>query len=1537
MTRLLAVSILLFFLAIGLLEGAEGQIVVHSEVNGVVREEYITDADRRVIINGEIVEDATTPNVDDGEVLIEGIALNRNPSGLLGAAWWNIRVDKVIYGSQNLVGEEIHVVWGPLPYSMGYVDPNINVRGQVEVFGLYQNCFEDGAGSIIIWDPNKRCNDISCQDCEYYIKSTERPKPKTCSVWTDEDEYNIGETVTIYYSVNRECTAKLTVVLPNGRKTVLGGPNTIPSCTRSKQATAAEPCGRRKVVFETWTGSSASGPPSCKDECYFDVICHEEECSGTISGHVYDDTTEEPIEDARIECEGNRDYSSQSGYYSIDGEFCSREKYSIICSADGYISETKTKTTDSDGDAEVDFSLEPIRCSGTISGYVYDGITRNPIRGASVRCEGHSDDSSQRGYYSIDGEFCSRERYSITCSAEGYKSETEPITTDSDGDYEFNFNLVPECEGTISGHAYDANTREPIEDALIECGGSNTDSRYTGYYSLDGDFCPSTRYSVKCSAEDYKSGTKTITTEDDGDYSNLDFYLEQKCSGSISGHVRDSETRSAVPGASLLVCEEGGSCFVLPPVDSNGVYSTNEPVCPSTKYEITCDAEGYEQATKTKTTDRNGNAWVDFDLESECSGSISGHVRDSVTRSPVPGASLLVCEEGGSCFALPPVDPNGVYSTDETVCPSTRYDITCDAEGYEQATKTKTTDRNGNAWVDFDLESECSGSISGHVRDSETRSPVPGASLLVCEEGGSCFALPPVDSNGVYSTDETVCPSTRYEITCDAEGYEQATKTKTTDRNGNAWVDFDLESECSGSISGHVRDSVTRSPVPGASLLVCEEGGSCFALPPVDSNGVYSTNEPVCPSTRYEITCDAEGYEQATKTKTTDRNGNAWVDLNLEPESSKVKFRGEIVRGGEGDEAPSISFYKFVIKINEVLEDPKNHLKVGDLLGVSSHRSGQARVDTAYNGDEVDGFGEYRALEAVDDDWYGMDPEGCVYLSETPGDGSDHYLILQKRGNQPPKITSLDPDKSSPQEAGTTITWTAKAADSDGDPIEYKFEHKGPSTDGAYEVVRDWSPDNMWIWDTDSGDVGDYEIKVSVHDGKHEYLDDFKSARYTIKSPPDEIKFIGTLFSSQAPMGFVVYYFKVDEILDGPSEVKIGDAISVEVYCSAYPPNRGGSYDRLEVSDRAEVYARIDTSKGKWNDGYEIAWQAGITRDEKYHVSLLPDFASKYKSLAEYWSPVICQDVSNENLKADYILKFDFDGDFDAWNNLENLESSSLEHIAELGAHVYYWVVETETHYFIGYGFFHPFDWKPELSHENDFEGIILCIQKGPSGSNKYGHFIAMKTYAHYLLGGTYSDPEIIEEYDGEGKVVGYHPVVYIEPKGHGVYLSTHLLNPAAANVVVSEIPSVINFFSNLGSLGPDLALVFFVSDVKIIIEDLSDGRGIVYIPKYAPFETPPHELSGDHWPLVNYELISVNKLYLIYKLGFEGPGTPYTSDGHFGGDDGGIAQPPWLWESEFNVFEEPFELFKEHIGDNNKIICRSYIDPTSILLTTNG
>src|SRR5207344_699808 len=63
----------------------------------------------------------------------------------------------------------------------------------------------------------------------------------------------------------------------------------------------------------------------------------------------------------------------------------------------------------------------------------------------------------------------------------------------------------------------------------------------------------------------------------------------------------------------------------------------------------------------------------------------------------------------------------------------------------------------------------------------------------------------------------------------------------------------------------------------------------------------------------------------------------------------------------------------------------------------------------------------------------------------------------------------------------------------------------------------------------------------------------------------------------------------------------------------------------------------------------------------------------------------------------------------------------------------YYSVVETSTHWFIVYMFFHPRDWSDsffefDTEHENDSEGLLVSVQRDGS---QYGVLKSIVTVAH--------------------------------------------------------------------------------------------------------------------------------------------------------------------------------------------------------------
>ena len=155
-----------------------------------------------------------------------------------------------------------------------------------------------------------------------------------------------------------------------------------------------------------------------------------------------------------------------------------------------------------------------------------------------------------------------------------------------------------------------------------------------------------------------------------------------------------------------------------------------------------------------------------------------------------------------------------------------------------------------------------------------------------------------------------------------------------------------------------------------------------------------------------------------------------------------------------------------------------------------------------------------------------------------------------------------------------------------------------------------------------------------------------------------------------------------------------------------------------------------------------------------------------YRKLAEHWSPYVAQETWFD-WRADALCRFDFDGDWDGANNWENLGKGSTQ------AYVYYATIESETHWFLIYNFFHARDYSDNCAvgtcHENDNEGIVLTVRKG---SGEFGQLEAMEALAHNNVYSYTSETAIRSgAHNVEGKIAlwqGSHPVVFLEAGGHG-------------------------------------------------------------------------------------------------------------------------------------------------------------------------
>ncbi|MDX2040803.1 MAG: hypothetical protein SF097_06120 [Acidobacteriota bacterium] len=180
------------------------------------------------------------------------------------------------------------------------------------------------------------------------------------------------------------------------------------------------------------------------------------------------------------------------------------------------------------------------------------------------------------------------------------------------------------------------------------------------------------------------------------------------------------------------------------------------------------------------------------------------------------------------------------------------------------------------------------------------------------------------------------------------------------------------------------------------------------------------------------------------------------------------------------------------------------------------------------------------------------------------------------------------------------------------------------------------------------------------------------------------------------------------------------------------------------------------------------------------------------KQIAARFAPIFYQGLG-DNPRSDFITNFDFDGDWKGDNNWWNLDNKSFP----LKAYIYYSVIETASHYFVHYAFFHPRDYKGglaktalldtlmgeglrragkdptgglandvALSHENDLEGCLVVAEKhGGDPNQAVVQFVEAMAHNKYLK---YCPREASNSACEAIEMDGERARIFIEPKGHG-------------------------------------------------------------------------------------------------------------------------------------------------------------------------
>jgi hypothetical protein len=306
--------------------------------------------------------------------------------------------------------------------------------------------------------------------------------------------------------------------------------------------------------------------------------------------------------------------------------------------------------------------------TGAVSGTVTDNVTHAAVVGATVSYSGGSTTTDGGGNYTLAG--IAPGSYTVTAAATGYTTQNAPgvavtagVTTTKD------FALAPQS-GSISGTVTAASGGAPIGGATISYGGGSTTTDGSGYYTLSS--LTEGSYTLTASATGYSSQNASDTVGP-GAAVTQNFALLPP-PGSITGHVTDAQTSSAISGAT--VSYSGGSATT----DGTGLYTLiNVP--PGT-YTVTAAAADHVAGSAPVTVTSGNPTTQDFLLTQ--TGTISGTVTDAATTNPIQGAT--VSYSGGST-----VTSAGQYTFSQVDPSGSPYTVSVSASGYASQTSSPLT------------------------------------------------------------------------------------------------------------------------------------------------------------------------------------------------------------------------------------------------------------------------------------------------------------------------------------------------------------------------------------------------------------------------------------------------------------------------------------------------------------------------------------------------------------------------------------------------------------------------------------------------------------------------------------------------------------------------------------------------------------------------------------------------------------------------------------------------------------------------------
>ena len=163
----------------------------------------------------------------------------------------------------------------------------------------------------------------------------------------------------------------------------------------------------------------------------------------------------------------------------------------------------------------------------------------------------------------------------------------------------------------------------------------------------------------------------------------IDVYLERIKETHVYGIVKDAETGTVLPGATITIKDKNGKLVTTLTTDGRGAYKQTLPF--DSNYELTASLEKYNEKSAVVSlypNDYPNGVRKDFELlkiKPKTTACVEGDVLDEKTKEKLPGADLRIMDKDGNIVKRVTADEKGHY---KACVPFGAYDIAANKKGY---------------------------------------------------------------------------------------------------------------------------------------------------------------------------------------------------------------------------------------------------------------------------------------------------------------------------------------------------------------------------------------------------------------------------------------------------------------------------------------------------------------------------------------------------------------------------------------------------------------------------------------------------------------------------------------------------------------------------------------------------------------------------------------------------------------------------------------------------------------------------------------